>query len=324
MNNLPTVLISESIYFKGKNIFESADRIRVQCVPADEDLLSDTVLRTQASAVVLGVEKYTGRLYDTLPEGGLIARFGVGYDGIDLKKVKKSGLILTNTPNVLDRTVAELTVFMAGELMRASGKYTTALQSGTWNSVPGRDLYGKTWGIIGLGNIGRQLSQILHFGFGVRVIGLKRNTSGAGTWKHEYGIDAVYTDFEAIAKQSDILSLHLPARQETHHFLDQKKIDMMKNDSYLINTGRGSLVDESALFEALQQGKLSGTALDVYEKEPYSPVHPEKDFRKLDNVVLTPHIGSYTTECSERMAMRVLQNIYGHLDGQKNRMDIVS
>lgn len=323
MSEKPVVLISESIYDKGKSIFDSADRIQIKRVPPDEKSLSSKLKSTQAVAAVLGVEKYIDTLYQSMPNNGLIARFGVGYDGIDLHQIKSNNLVLTNTPEVLDTTVAELTVFMAAELLRKSGKYTARMKSGIWNSTPGMDLSGKTWGIIGLGNIGLQLSKILHFGFGVRVIGLKRDLSNAEELKQTYGTSQIFSDFDELAKQADILSLHLPANQHTHHFINNEKLAKMKTDSFLVNTGRGSLVDEIALYNVLHQGKLGGAALDVYENEPYIPMHPEKDFRNLDNVVLTPHIGSYTHECSDRMAKRVLQNIYCFLDGKYEEMDLV-
>lgn len=318
----PVVIITEKTYRKGKRVFDSATNFRVITAVANEEALSNVIRKEDPVAVVIGTEKYTGPLYESLQKGAVIARFGVGCDGVNFSKAKGKGLIVTNTPDVLESTVAELTVFLAGEVLRKVGFSHEQTKNGQWSPYIGKDLNGKVWAIIGFGNIGKRLSKILSFGFGVKVVACKRNTNEADIIKSEYGAINVSSDFSEIVRSADIVSIHIPANRDTFHFLDKDRLQRLKAGSILINTGRGSLVDENALYDLLQSGHLAGAGLDVYENEPYVPIDPGKDLRTLPNVVLTPHIGSSTSECAERMAERVIRNIQFSIEGRYERMDI--
>lgn len=319
----PVIVVIEEVYKKGKDVFGSISDMEIVIAPANEDSLSEIVSKKNAFAVVLGVEKYTGPLYEAMKKGGIIARFGVGCDGIDFEKVKHNNLYVTNTPGVLESTVAEFTVFLASEVLRKPGMANVEMKQGKWHPIMGNELKGKIWAILGLGKIGKELSQILTFGFGVRVFAFEILNVEHEKIREKYGVEKLSSDFSEIAPFADIVSLHLPANKDTYHFFSGARLKQLKPGAILINTGRGSLIDENALYDALKNGRLSGAGLDVFENEPYKQMNPNKDLRELSNVVLTPHIASSTLECSKRMAERVIQNIHFALEQKYKHMDII-
>ena len=316
------VIVTESVYKKAGYAFDATEWIRVVTASDDEETLSRVVSKENPVAVVIGSDRYSGSLYSSLQKGSLIARFGVGCDGVDFKKAEAYGLPVTNTPQVLEATVAELTVFLAGEVMRKVGYAHQQMTNGKWAPGIGKDLHGKVWAIVGMGAIGMKLSKILSFGFGVKVLAFKRDIREAESIQKVYGTTKLSSDFTETVSPADIVSIHIPAKDDTFHYLNADRLKLLKEGAILINTGRGSLIDEVALYDLLKSGKLGGAGLDVFENEPYVPVHPEKDLRTLPNVVMTPHIGSSTTECIDRMAKRVIQNIRSRIDGNYEAMDI--
>lgn len=324
MKQEPVVVIADTIYRKARKVFDGATGFKLVVSEATEEALAGIVERENAFCVVIDARKYTGPLYKKMSPGGLIARFGVGYDGVDMVQASACGLVVTNTPGVLDSTVAESTVFLAAEVLRKFGAADGDMKQGRWQSFMGNDLKGKTWSIIGMGRIGRTLCQMLVRGFGVRVYGLKSDLSDAEALKASCGATMISSDFADLAPQSDIVSLHLPASAETRHFMNEKRMGQLKRGAILINTGRGSLVDEHALFDSLVTGQLGGAGLDVFETEPYHPLDPAKDLRSLSGVTLIPHLSSSTVECAVRMAERVIRNIRFALEKKYDRMDLVT
>lgn len=320
----PLVLVVASVYQKAREIFERVEEFQILSAPVEEEALAKMVKEENAFAVVVGGAKYTGALYESFNKGGLIARFGVGYDGINFEKVRQHHLLVSNTPEVLESTVAEFTLFLAGEVLRKAGAMDAEIKQGNWSTHIGHDLHGKVWAILGLGRIGKKLSQMLAFGFGLRVFALKRGRVDEERMRMEFGVEKVFTDYAELAPLADIVSLHFPAKKETHHFLNQARLGQLKPGAILVNTGRGSLVDENALYDVLKNEHLAGAGLDVFAHEPYRPVNPEKDLRKMSNVVLSPHIASSTLECTARMTKRVIQNIRFALEKEYKQMDLIS
>lgn len=316
------VVVTESVYKKAGHVFNTTEGIHVITASDDEEALSEVVRKERPAAVVIGSDKYNGSLYKALEKGALIARFGVGCDGVDFQQAKAYGLLVTNTPQVLEATVAELTVFLAGEVLRKVGYAHERMTRGKWSPAIGKDLHGKVWAIVGMGAIGMKLSKILSFGFGVKVLACKRDTREAGSLRDACGIARLSSDFPETVSSADIVSIHIPASADTYHYLDADRLGRLKEGAILINTGRGSLVDERVLYDLLKSGRLGGAGLDVFEHEPYVPVHPEKDLRTLPTVVMTPHIGSSTVECIDRMAERVIRNIRLKIEGNYDAMDI--
>ncbi len=305
------VLVTQGVYEKGKAVFDCADEEGLVCmpVPSCETELVATVRKYDARHVILGMEKYTRRLYDVLPKGAVLARFGVGYDNIDLKYATEKGLFCTNTPCVLEDSVAEITVALMLSAARHIPEMNENTRKGLWTIKKGVELHGKRLSVIGCGQIGCTVARIVSAGFGMEVIGCEIRDVDEESMKHEYGFSAIMKDFSEAVTDADFVTLHIPSIPDTYHFINNDSLKAMPRKSWLINTARGAVVDENALYNALESGTITGAALDVFETEPYAPVDSAKDLRMLPNVIMIPHVGSYTVEASRRMAERALRNI---------------
>jgi glyoxylate reductase len=212
----------------------------------------------------------------------VVANFAVGYDNVDLDAATERGVVVTNTPDVLTRATAELTIALILALLRRVAEGDRLVRSGApWAIAPtfmlGRGLAGLTLGIVGFGRIGREVARLAE-AHGMRVIATRA------------------TPLDDLLAQADVVTLHVPLTPETRHLVDPRRL---KPGAVLVNTSRGPVLDEAALVAALQDGHLAGAALDVYEHEP--DVHP--GLLELDNAVLTPHIGSATHQAREAMGM---------------------
>ena len=308
------VAVTDLEYSKAKKIFDNSKEASCLCAPTSEIELADFVKKNDISHVIIGVEKYTGELYKALPKGGVIARFGVGHDGVDKKLATQNGLFCTNTPGVLDDSVAECAI---GLMLSCARKFPSCIndnKNGIWNNQVGSELKGKTLAIIGCGAIGKKVAKIASNGFGMRVTGYD-----VAEIKDDI-FDKFYTDFKNAVSKADFISLHIPDIPVTKDFINSERLKTIPDEAILINTARGNIINESALYDALESGKLKAAALDVLKNEPYSPQIPHKDLRNLDNVIMTPHIGSSTTEACNRMAKAALRNIIHSIHGEKNKM----
>jgi len=302
-----TVLVTELEYWKAEASFVSAHELDCRRAPDDESDLAAAIRDAHASSVIVGSRTYTGPLYEALPPGGVIARFGVGHDSIDKAKATAAGLLCTNTPGVLNQSVAEHTMLLVAAAARRVIAVSTGMTRHVWKPAIGEELQGKTLAIIGCGGIGRAVARIASLGYGMRVVGCTRPDVPAPTALEHFA--PMTNDFESAVRDADFVSLHMSAGRETFHWLNRERLASLNQRSWLINTARGSLVDEAALFAALAEHRLAGAALDVFAREPYAPVEGGGDLRTLDNVVLTPHVGSNTSAANRRMAERALQNI---------------
>jgi phosphoglycerate dehydrogenase-like enzyme len=317
----PIVLVTEPEYRKGEACFV-ASALDCRRTREDEQELAAAIRDARIRYVIVGNRQYTGALYESLPAGGVIARFGVGHDGIDKERATAAHVMCTNTPGVLDQSVAEHAMLLVAA---ASRNLTTALgsmASGVWSSSAGRDLQGKKLAIIGCGGIGRAVARIAALGYGMRVIGCTRpNGPPPASLDH---FEIVTNDFAAAVHGADFVSLHMPARPDTVRFINRERLACLSERAWLINTARGAVVDEAALFDLLAAGRIAGAALDVFAREPYVPAEGGGDLRSLSNVILTPHVGSNTVESNRRMAERALQNIELAEAGQLERMDLLN
>lgn len=301
------VLVTEPEFHRAAEVFGSATGLRCVTVPSDEPALARAIAQHRARYIVVGSVRYVSELYTALPRGGVIARFGVGHDGIDKAQASRAGVLCTNTPGVLDESVAELTLLLMLAAARHFYTLTTGMRQGTWAlGPPGIELRDKKLAIIGSGRIGQATARIASRGFGMRVIGVRRSLQ-AGDSPEDFAV--VTTDFSAAVRDADYVSLHLTAEPANRQFLNLDRLAMLPPRAWLINTARGAVVDEFALYEALAGRRLAGAALDVFDREPYVPADPTRDLRTLPNVILTPHVGSHTLEANGLMAGRALQNI---------------
>jgi len=315
MNTIP-LLVTQAEYAKATPVFTAATPLACASAPADEAALATAIRASGCRAVVLGVAPYREALYDALADNaaghsGLLIRFGFGTDGINKPYAKAKGLTLVNTPVDIQTSVAELTLFLIGALMRRVPRLDAAIRAGGFTPIRGRELCGQTALIIGGGKIGLKVARMLHLGFGVRILvcgtateadWVARTRESRETLRDIYGIAAYSTDLNALLPQADIVSIHLPLTPSTRNLITEHQLARMKPGSVLINMGRGGIVDEAALYDALKSEHLGGLASDVFAQEPYTPVAPDKDLRTLPNTVFTPHCGSDTFEANARMA----------------------
>ena len=315
------MLVTESEYRKAERRFASAPGL--ECLPAPdvETDLAAALRQTHASHAIVGPRTYAGALYDALRPGAVIARFGVGHDGIDTARATDAGLLCTNTPGVLNHSVAEHTMLLVAAAARPVIAASSSMTRRAWDPVMGRELHGKTLVIVGCGGIGRSVARIASLGYGMRVVGCSKPGVPPSQLEH---FDVVTNDFATAVRGADFVSLHLSPRRENVQFLNRDRLALLDEHAWLVNTSRGSIVDEAALFAALTANRLAGAALDVFAREPYEPVDGSGDLRSLANVILTPHIGSNTVEANGRMAERALQNI-AHAEAREfAKMDLLN
>lgn len=331
------VLVAESVFRKAEKVFRDVRDWQVEPAPAAEEQLAEAVRSRAARAVIVGVERYVGPLYESLAatgagHGAIIARFGVGHDGIDKPQSRRLGIVVANTPGVLDVSVAEHTLWLMGNLARKISFLDTRLRGGEFSGCTGIEVQGKSLAVLGFGTIGRRVAGMAHFGFDMRVFAVdclpideleRREGRNIQRIQQEYGVELYATDAEPVLQQADFLSIHLPLNVQTRHFINAASLAQMKPDAMLINTARGAIIDEGALYDALAAGRLGGAALDVFETEPYVPIRPDKDMRSLDNVILTPHIASNTHEANRRMAESCLANAAHFFSGQFDKLTLV-
>lgn len=331
------VLVTEKEYRKAEAVFQAETRFQVQCAPPPEAELAAAVRAAGARAVIVGIEPYRGPLYESLAavagtRGALIARFGVGHDSIDKPAARQRGILVTNTPGTLDASVAELALWLMGNLLRHVSALESRFRSGKFSAYVGQELRGKTLCVLGFGGIGRQVAAMAHFGFGMRVVAVDSRDPEelARTAQRplddllrEWGLAEYHRDFAPAVAQADVVSIHLPATPETRRFIHAQTLARFQPGAVLVNTARGAILDEAALYDALVAGQLAGAALDVFEHEPYQPVAADKDLRTLDNVVLTPHIGSNTIEANSRMASSALENVAHFFAGRNGALSRV-
>ncbi len=245
----------------------------------------------------------------------LIASFGAGVNHIDLAAAKAKGILVTNTPGVFTDDTADLTMALILNVPRRLGEGHRVMRSGEWQGwsptgMLGHRIGGKTLGIIGLGRIGEAVA-VRARAFGMTILYNRRNRLPASV-EDELGV-SFEADLDRLVARSDIITLHCPLTPETDKLMSRNRIGLMKRDAYLINSSRGELVDEDALIEALQRGRIAGAGLDVYTHEPAI----DRRFLNIPNVVLLPHLGSATGEGREASGERVIANIRIFADGHR-------
>ncbi len=314
------IAVTEMEYDKAEAVFSSAEGLECLPAPAVEDELSEAVRSAGIKYVIVGVQKYTGALYEALPKGGVIARFGVGHDSVDKARATEAGVLCANTPNVLNDSVAEYTLALMMAAVRWIPSLAKDAKVGVWMPRVGLELRTKTLTVIGCGPIGCHVGRMAAFGFGMRVVGCEIRDVDLGY----LGFDEVHKEFAPAVKDADVISLHLPSIPQTRHFLNAERFAQIPKRAWLINTARGAIVDEAALYDALAEGKLAGAALDVFENEPYAPVAIDKDLRTLRNVIMTPHMASSTQESCDRMAERAMANIRLATERKYGEMDLLN
>jgi len=271
----------------------------------EHDVLCPTVT-DRIDAAVLGVADRRVRL---------IGNFGVGINHIDLAAAKQHDIRVTNTPDVLTETTADLAILLLLMATRRAGEGERELRAGRWTGwrpthLMGQGLAGKTLGLVGFGRIAQVTARKAHLAFGMKIAYHSRRRAAAdieaGTGAH------FYASLDELVATADVISLHCPGGAETFHLIDAPRLARMKPTAVLINTARGPVVDEAALVAALGEMRIAAAGLDVYEEEPR--VHP--GLLALQNAVLLPHLGSATEETRTAMGMRVAANLAAFFAGR--------
>jgi glyoxylate reductase len=244
----------------------------------------------------------------------VIANIGAGYDTVDLNACSQRRIMVTNTPDVLTESTADLAfalLLTVGRRILQADAYVRQDQwrYGLWNLLWGTELHGKTLGLYGFGHIGQAMARRGR-GFSMRILYYARHRVAAAV---ESETSAQLVDFKTLLRESDFLSIHVPLNKESERSIAAAELGLMKPTAFIINTARGKVVDEEALVRALQSGGLAGAGLDVFENEP--KVHPT--LIRMDNVVMAPHIGSATTEARLRMASLAADNLLAAFDGRR-------
>lgn len=280
--------------------------------PFDRQKLLQSI-RDKVGLVSMITDNVDKELLDTAPHLRIIAHFGVGYNNIDVKAATARRIFVTNTPGVLTDATAELAfalILAASRRIVACDRITREGRFQYWAPMLflGREVTGKTLGIIGLGKIGKAVARRAK-GFNMRVLYHNRNRIDI---KEEKGLNAQYVSLETLLSESDFVSLHVPLTEHTHYLIGADELSQMKPTAYLINTSRGPVIDEGALVRALQERRIEGAGLDVYEHEP--ALTP--GLTELDNVTLLPHIGSGTLETRIKMASMAVENLIAGLNGE--------
>ena len=251
---------------------------------------------------------------DLAPKLRVVANCAVGYDNIDVAACSQRRIVVTNTPGVLTETTADLAFALLMAVARRVAEGDRFVREGhwlrwEWSLLWGADIHGKTLGLYGFGRIARAMARRGR-GFAMRILYHARHRASHAV---EGELAAEYTDRATLLREADFLSLHLPLTNDTQRLIRAEDFAAMKPTAFLINTARGKVVDEEALVEALQNRKIAGAGLDVFEHEPH--VHP--GLLKLDNVVLMPHVGSATAETRLRMAQLAAENLLAVLEGRR-------
>jgi glyoxylate reductase len=312
------VLVTREIPEAGLRLLEGFDvSVLFERPPGRDELLE--AVRGANGVLSTATEKMDGDVMDAAG-GGLevIANMAVGYDNIDVEAARERGIVVTNTPGVLDETTADVAFLLVLAAARRLGEGERLLRAGEWEwwgpkQLRGLDVWGKRLGIVGLGRIGQAVARRGR-GFGMEI--LYHNRSRNEDAEEELG--ARYLELDDLLRESDFVSIHTPLTDETRHLIGERELGLMRPTSVLVNTSRGPVVDEGSLADALEDKRIFAAGLDVYEEEP--KVHPK--LLELENVVLAPHIGSATIETRDRMATLAAENLAAVLRGEEPKSPV--
>ena len=312
------VLVTREIPDAGLRPLESFDVTVLHERPPERDELLDAA-RGISAILATATEKIDAEVMDATGEGlRIIANMAVGYDNVDIEAALDRGVVVTNTPGVLDETTADVAFMLLLAASRRLGEGERLLRAGLWEwwgpkQLMGQDVWGKELGVVGFGRIGQSVARRAR-GFGMDI--LYHNRSRKPEAEAEF--DARRMDLDELLEAADFISIHTPLTDETQHLIGTPELEKMKPEAVLVNTSRGPVVDEAALADALENGQIFAAGLDVYEDEP--AVYPK--LLELENVVLAPHIGSASVETREKMAALAAENIVAVLSGEEPKTPV--
>jgi D-3-phosphoglycerate dehydrogenase len=260
------------------------------------------------AAVIAGGEPYTAELFDAAPQLRHVARFGAGFDAVDVAAATARGVVVTNGAGANANAVADLTLGLMIAVARNVALHDRTIRQGIWQGRLGADVWQQTLGIVGLGRIGQGVARRAQ-GFDMRILAYEPYPNMDAV--HALGVELV--PLERLFAEADFVTLHLPASAETAKLVDARLLGLMKPTAFFINAARGALVDEDALYAALREGRIAGAGLDVRAPEPPT----DQRFAALDNVVMTPHTGAATPIARLRSGQAAAESVVSVLRGER-------
>jgi lactate dehydrogenase-like 2-hydroxyacid dehydrogenase len=310
MSTRPTVIVTRRLpeAVERELVKDFDARLNRDDRPLGADGLAEA-LRSADGLLTTVTDKVTAEVLATEPRRTrIVANFGVGFNNIDVEAAKARGIAVSNTPDVLTDATADLAITLLLMVARRTGEGERHLRGGQWTGwrpthMMATHVTGKTLGLVGMGRIARAVARRAHHGFGMKVI-------YHDPYPPPPDVAAALgaeprAELDQVLQEADFVSLHCPATPETRHLMNRERLARMRPEAFLVNTARGDVVDEAALVEALQQKKIAGAGLDVFEREP----EVTRALLDMENVVLLPHLGSATRETRVAMGMRALENL---------------
>jgi D-3-phosphoglycerate dehydrogenase/(S)-sulfolactate dehydrogenase len=260
-------------------------------------------------AAIVSIDPFTPKVLSAAPQLKVVARTGVGYDAINVPAATGQGVAVCITPGANNRAVADFAFALLLACARRLLENLTVVPQGGWKRYQGRDLPGSTLGIVGLGSIGKEVAKRAR-GFDMRVLAYDIFQDEAFAARHQ----VTYVPLEQLLKESDFVTLHCFLDENSYHLINAERLALMKPTAYLINTARGPIVDEEALYQVLKEKRIGGAALDVFAQEPLPADSP---LRRLDNVYLAPHAAGQTDGAMHAMGTMAADNVIAVLRGEK-------
>jgi len=280
-----------------------AELITEECKTEDETI----EICKDADALMVQQAKITWRVIENLSKCKIIARFGVGYDNIDVKSATEHGIMVANVPDYCIEEVSSQTIAFIMALSRKIVLLNNSAKSGNWDhqiAIPIFRIEGQILGIIGLSRIGTATAK--------KALGLGFKVQAYDPYVSHSDLDVTFVDLDELLRTSDFVSIHTPLTDETYHIISRNELRKMKKEAFLINTARGGIIDESALYGALKAGIIAGAAIDVFEHEPPSPNNP---LLKLDNFIVTPHSSFYSEDSNKLLQLETTRAVVAVLKG---------
>jgi D-3-phosphoglycerate dehydrogenase len=307
----PIVLLFEAFHRDGLALLQEKCEVRYASNLEEGHLLTEVA--DVNGIIVRANGEVSRRLMAAAPHLKVVGRHGVGVDNIDLAAAAERGIVVVNTPGVMTESVAEHCLGLMLALTKWIVRADKAARQGAWQvryEYIGEELYGKTLGVVGFGQIGQRVAELCHQALKMPVLYwdvVEYPEAAAGVKAHRVPL-------EELLSQADVVSLHVPLLPDTQGLIGEAELRRMKPGAYLINTARGPIVEQAALVTALQEGWIAGAGLDVFAEEP---AHSDNPLFALDNVIVTPHMASHTQEATRRMAMTVVSDVIAVLEGRQ-------
>jgi len=277
-----------------------------------EEGIQSNGIHQYKGVVTLLSDSINSEFFKKNPSVKIVSNYAVGYNNIDVQAATENNVIVTNTPGVLTETSADTAFGLLMATARKITKGSRLARSGQWRGweptqLLGTDVFGAHLGIVGLGRIGKAMARRAK-GFNMKISYWNRTRL---TEADEEKLCLNYMPLDDLMQTVDFISLHVAYTSETHHLIDKRRLELMKASSFIINTARGAVIDEQALIHHLQNDKIAGAGLDVFEKEPFIP----EELRVLDNTVILPHLGSASLKTREAMGDLVIDNLTAFFSG---------